>query len=188
MAGSRLAREFDFARGMQRDQQRIRRLEVNRLAKPPVYGAAQIYKNYTPAYAISAQPDFTSPTFAQDTIGLSIAGGRGQQINFPANWVGTANVQLGIQCQGQPPLGEMLKWGIQSANGALGAGADPMWNSQGSTQFLGATIPLTPYPQEFILLYGSNIPGWFSVFGTFFAVVSIVVFVSAINCNANAYN
>jgi len=148
MSGSTVARQLNIARGLQRDHQRIRRLEVNRPPGVVVCGVAAYDMDWTGLTAADTfTPDLSTlannTVIAADTIGCVP---EATSLRIPAGWFWWASLVLQVKTSGPPPTGEFLSWSAINREGFGTIRTDPMVDSSTTAQKFGATVSASPSP------------------------------------------
>ena len=142
MSGSAVARQLNIARGLQRDHQRIRRLEVNRQPDigDPVCGVAGYEMVWT---GLTAEDTFTpdlstlAVNGAVDSIGCTP---QTTHLQIPAGWFWWASLVFKVKTSGPPPTGEFLEWSVLNRWGFGTVRCDPMVDSSSAAQKFGGTV------------------------------------------------
>jgi len=171
--GAPVPRPPRLARSLARDQNRIRRLEIDGNVGKVVCGIAAYETGWTGLTA--------ADTFTPDLSGLFINGAVDSigctptttALRIPAGWMWWANLDLKLTV-GTLTAGDFLEWSVLNRFGCGSVRADPLVGS--SVQRFGATV-LGSAGDDYDGVY---LPTFKSVLGTTFVPTQLDIYVTAI--------
>ena len=156
-------RPVRLARSLARDQNRIRRLEIDGNAGKVVCGVAGYQMVWT---GLTAEDTFTPDLStlaingAVDTIGCTP---QTTHLQIPAGWMWQANLVLKVKTSAPPPTGEALVWSALNRWGLGSVRSDVMVDSSSTAQRFGAIVVGASggdydgvYLPEFLTLLGTT--------------------------------
>ena len=139
--GAPVPRPPRLARSLARDQNRIRRLEIDGNVGKVVCGIAAYETGWT---GLTAADTFTADlstlilgSLDVDTIGCSPEAGL---LQIPAGWMWWASLVFKVKTSAPPPTGELLLWSALNRQNFGTVRADPMTDSTSTAQRLAGTV------------------------------------------------
>ena len=177
MSNSPIPRKAHLARGIARDQHRIRRLEIDGhagLIVPGVAGYQYSWTGLTPAATFTPSLSGLFVNGAPDSIGCTL---ESDSLRIPPGWMWWASLVLKVKTSAAPPTGEFLMWSVLNRFGYGSVRADPMPDSSTTAQRFGATV----IGSSGIDYDGVYLPTFTASLGTVFVPTQLDIYVTALS-------
>ncbi len=140
MSNSPVPRPPRLARSLARDQNRIRRLEIDGRVGAVICGVAGYQMTWTGLTAAATFTPDLSTLFingAADSIGCTP---QSTSLRIPAGWMWWANLVLQVKTSAPPPTGEALEWSMLNRWNFGSIRSDVMVDSSSTAQKFGGTV------------------------------------------------